>query len=522
VEQSISEAIEKYVSLIDIVFSEEEFSPLFSITDKEELAALYVNLYLLLSGDAVKPGIHIIAEDFTVLMNTAETPREYYSEQYRSWGVLRKAFMAQGEPVLYYHLEKENDNRILTIAEAKLDEKGEILGFLIIDLYDEHIDSFLSFKGGSSQNSILVLDEHDNAALPINGYIEKGALSAMIDNSENTEGLVRKGLDHPAFVYSLNSNDKYFFSVIAYYSLTQINELLSLVAIVIITLAGFLTVMCVILALFVSRNAAEPLQEVVDVLERVGKGDFSVRTNINRNDEFGKLGASVNDMVVKMKQLIDTNRQKEISLRTSEIKSLMNQTKPHFIFNCLETIKWYILLGDTKEASQTIVDLGVLLRSNLDLGEGIVRVEEEVDIIRRYLAIQKRRMGNRVHIDIEVDDSILNVRIPRLLFQPIVENAVTHGLEKKRGTGTMSIKGYNDGDVLHFIVEDDGVGMSQDVGMYLTSYHTIDDIHERGAGLQNLVRRLHLYYGEHAGIHIYTNPGEGTCVSIFISLNVGI
>lgn len=522
VERSLNDTIGDYVTLIDTILSEDAFNQLFALSDIEELAVLYDYLFLLLSGDDVKPGIHIIDKDFTILMNTTETPREYYSEPYRSWGVLRKAFVAKGEPVLYYHLDKEDDNRILTIAEAKIDENGEVLGFLLVDLYKEHIDSFIPFDGKSSQNAILVLDEHDNAALPLIGSIERGSLSAMLDDPEDSENVIRKGAAHSSFIYSMKSNDEFSFSVIAYYPLTQIDELLHLVAVIVITLAGMMTIMCVILALFVSRNAAEPLQEVVDVLERVGKGDFSACTNITRNDEFGKLGVSVNDMVVKMKQLIDINRQKEMSLRTSELKSLMNQTKPHFIFNCLETIKWYILLGDTKEASQTIVDLGVLLRSNLDMGEGIVSVGEELEIIRRYLALQKRRMGTRIQIDIAVDDSILDVRIPRLLFEPIVENAITHGLEKKRGNGKMSIKGYIQEDFLYFIVKDDGVGMSQELGTYLMSHHTIEDIHEHGAGLQNLVRRLHLYYGEHAGIHIRTNPDEGACVSIFISLKVGL
>lgn len=349
IDHILNKEMNQYISTIDTIIKDPSFDTLFNVSYQGDLASLYDSLYFLSSGYTIKPGIHIIDNNFNVIMNTITTPKEYYSEPFRSWGVLRKALVANGEPVLYYHQEKEDENRIMTIARVKIDENDEVLGMVLVDLYKEHISSFLPLEERFPQNSVLVLDEHNNRAFPIQGKIDDYALSAIMENLQSSKNIVRKGEHHPSFFYSLEYDEQFSFSVLTYYPLTQIDELLHLVAIIVISLAGLMTVMCIILALFVSRNAANPLQEVVDVLERVGKGDFTARTHIKRSDEFGKLGISVNEMVVKMKQLIDTNRQKEMSLRTSEIKSLMSQTKPHFIFNCLETIKWYILLGDTKK-----------------------------------------------------------------------------------------------------------------------------------------------------------------------------
>ncbi len=523
VEETMGTQFARYESAIDTIITDKSFSSLFSSHEQEELARLYDSLYLLFSNDVVKPGVHIIDKDFNVLMNTTtSTPKEYYQEQFRSWGVIRKTLLAHGSIGIYYHRVTEDDNRRITLAKTKLLEQGDEEGIIVLDLYTDHINSLIPFQDEFKSLSLVVLDEYNNKALTLQGDINDDSFNVIIESPHLNGVNIKKSANQIPCIYSFSSNEQYHFTILSYYPLTQIDELLHLLAFIVIAIAGVVTVMCVILALFVSRNAAKPLQEAVDVLERVGNGDFSARTNIHRSDEFGKLGLSVNEMVVRMKQLIDTNRQKEQSLRASEIKSLMSQTKPHFIFNCLETIKWYILLGDIDEAIDTIVDLGMLLRSNIDLGEGIVSVEEEIEVIKKYLALQKRRMGDRVHVAIEIDPSIMSVQIPRLLFQPVVENAVMHGLEKKRGRGEISIKVYKEMEYLHFVVEDNGMGMNQEEGDRLISYHEISDVKDGGSGLQNLIRRLRLYYGENAGMRIITKEKEGTIVSIYISLKVGL
>jgi two-component system sensor histidine kinase YesM len=356
----------------------------------------------------------------------------------------------------------------------------------------------------------------------LKGTVEDHVFEQIVRNLNHVGAFLQSEMEHPSCMYTLVRNDVLGYAILLYYPLAQVEELLRLIAMVFIIVAGVMTGMSVVLALYVSRNAAKPLSQVVNVLQKVSHGDFSARTDIDRKDEFGNLGLSVNDMVVRMKQLIDTNRQKEQSLRTSEIKSLMCQTNPHFIFNCLETIKWYILLGDTKEASESVVELGSLLRSSLDLGEGIITVQEEIGFIEKYLLLQKRRLGNRMRVKFEIDPDILSIRIPRFLFQPIVENAIMHGLENKMGQGELLIKCYEERSVLHVIVKDNGLGMSGELARKMSSYREMNEVTEGGTGLQNLVRRLKLYYGDTAGIRIHSTPMKGTQVNIDINLMVGL
>ncbi|MFA5447585.1 MAG: histidine kinase, partial [Sphaerochaeta sp.] len=192
------------------------------------------------------------------------------------------------------------------------------------------------------------------------------------------------------------------------------------------------------------------------------------------------------------------------------------QLNPHFVFNCLELIKWYILLGEVENASQTVVELGLLLRSTLDLGEGLITLGEELEIIGHYLALQKRRMGARLSISIEVEQQLNSLMIPRFLLQPLVENALMHGLEKKRGNGVLKIKAEKKEGTVTFIISDNGIGMNSELAQEIIRYREIVDSMQEGTGVQNVLRRLLLYYGDECTIGVTSAQGEGMRITIVI------
>lgn len=174
------------------------------------------------------------------------------------------------------------------------------------------------------------------------------------------------------------------------------------------------------------------------------------------------------------------------------------------------------MLGESELAIDTILDLGYLMRSTLDLSEGVIRVEEELQIIKHYLAIQKRRLGNRLNISITIDPALEKLPIPRFLLQPLVENAVMHGLERKQGAGMLTILGKDEGDVASFTFIDDGVGMSEGIAEELITIHKIPNAMKEGTGVQNIVRRLQLYYHGNAQITIDSAPMKGTAITMVI------
>lgn len=501
-------------TVLDAIASEQAFVALYmSEISAEQQTQLYNALFLLLTARHLKPSVHVVSLDGQVRLNSVETPVEYTQEPYRSWGVLRKAFLAKGDDVLYLHASQDELGRILSLARYV--EQSSFKGFIILDVAFEQLKAMLDIHTSDHFPYVAILDEHMTSSRMLNGVFSEQELDFIRQNSQSMHNPVSIN-NIQRFLFSVQTDRELMFSLASLYPLVQIDEITSIVATISISLGTLMTLLCFYLAYRYSRKASKPLDEVVASLKRVSEGDFSARTNIIGNDEFSVLGESVNQMVMDMERLLLTNQQKEQSLRTAQIKALQAQTKPHFIFNCLELVKWYIMLNQSEEASATIVELGLLLRSTLDLAEGMITFKEELAIISHYLALQQRRMGERLIVEWDIDPTLDALMIPRFLLQPLVENALMHGLEKKRGRGRLTFRAKREDSAILFSISDDGVGMDSLRAKSMASYREITNAMQEGTGLQNVQRRLSLNYGSACEFSISSEVGKGTTITIRI------
>lgn len=506
------------LTVLDAIATDQAFLPLYaSQISQEQQTNLYNALFLLLTARHLKPAVHVVSLDGHVRLNSVETPIEYTQESYRNWGVLRKAFLTQGEAVLYLHATQDSLGRIFSLARYV--KQASFEGFIILDVGYEQLKDVLDTHSSAHFPYVAILDEHKTSSRMLNGIFTDEELDFIRQSSLSIHTPVSIN-DGQRFQFSIQNDSDLAFSLVSLYPLAQIDEITSIVATISISLGTLMTLLCFYLAYRYSRKASKPLDEVVACLKRVSEGDFSARTHIIGNDEFGVLGESVNQMVMNMERLLLTNQQKEQSLRTAQIKALQAQTRPHFIFNCLELVKWYILLNQSEEASATIVELGLLLRSTLDLAEGMITLEEELAIVSHYLALQQRRMGERLSVEWDIDSTLSSLTIPRFLLQPLVENALMHGLEKKRGKGRLTIGTKREDAAILFTISDDGVGMESERAKGMASYREIIDAMQEGTGLQNVQRRLSLNYGSACEFFIRSDVGKGTAITIRIQQEV--
>lgn len=513
--RQLEAVVDDAILILETIASDPVFEPLFQEPlSEDERTSLYNSLFLLLMGRQNKPAVYVVDSSSVVRFNSAEIPQEYHLRQYQSWGVLRKAAMAGGEVVLYLHSANDPYQRVLSLA--KYMKTSSFDGYIILDLFEAHLGEILAKIPPNMMINLAVLDEHKTVAIPLMGNFSTEDVTQVREQPHTllSPQSTRGGIRH---IYAIEPGHQGTFFIAASHSLQQIDEITSLIATISIGLGTLLTLLCFYLAFIYSRKASEPLKEVVRCLEQVGEGDFTARTAITSTDEFGVLGRSVNQMVIDMQRLIEMNNQREQSLRSAQIKALQAQLNPHFMFNCLELIKWYILLGEVDHASQTVIELGMLLRSTLDLGEGLITLSEELEIIGHYLALQKRRLGTRLEVVIEVEEQLALLMIPRFLLQPLVENAVTHGLEKKRGKGVLKITIEKREESIVFVIADNGVGMSNESAQQIIRYRKIVNPMQEGTGVQNVLRRLMLYYGELCSMDITSEVGQGTCIAIKIA-----
>lgn len=285
-------------------------------------------------------------------------------------------------------------------------------------------------------------------------------------------------------------------------------------------LLGFILVSVIFFARRITRNIAEPISELCDVAATAGEGDFEIRTKgDNSIVEIQKLNTSVNQMIKKIGQLVDDIRVEEINLRAAELRLLQEQINPHFLYNTLDNIIWLAESGEDEEVVKMVSSLSSFFRTTLSKGRDYITIAEEREHIESYLSIQKFRYRDILSYDIDFEDEILDHSILKLTLQPIVENALYHGIKNKRGMGHIQIDGRMTGDNIEFIVSDNGIGMREEEAEHLRkviSGLVSDDRSGGGFGLFNVNQRLQLNYGKEYGLNIESTYNVGTTIRVKI------
>jgi two-component system LytT family sensor kinase len=223
---------------------------------------------------------------------------------------------------------------------------------------------------------------------------------------------------------------------------------------------------------------------------------------------------------IKARSLLEKEiKNAQLSLKEAELKALQAQINPHFLYNTLDSIQWLAVLQGAQDIQKTIQCLGQLLRHSLDRRSVIVNVSKELEQIRSYLFIQKMRYGEKLSYRINLEPGVLDFELPKLVLQPIVENAILHGVEPKAGSGKVSIEGWlASGDQAVIDVTDDGVGMAEEAlaGLKATLCGQEQAEAAQHLGLANVHRRLQHFFGEEFGLEVSSRPGAGSTVRIRI------
>lgn len=280
---------------------------------------------------------------------------------------------------------------------------------------------------------------------------------------------------------------------------------------------------CCLLALLISfglsGSISMPLRKLSAMMEKVGRGNFNVALPCESMDEVGILSCHFNRMVVQVQKLIQEVYQEQYLKQKAELKSLRMQINPHFLYNTLESINWMARIKGVPEIGDMVKALGDLMRVSIS-GDDFITVKEEIANVVNYLKIQKFRYGDRFAARISIGVDIEKVRMPKLLLQPIVENAIVHGLEEKLESGWIDITGSLEEGKVIITITDNGIGMEEEVAATILA--APDDQPAGGCGpscdghthigLSNVDRRIRLCYGEEYGITITSSPGRGTSV----------
>lgn len=293
----------------------------------------------------------------------------------------------------------------------------------------------------------------------------------------------------------------------------QINEFIVLCALVSVALL----VLVAVIATLIAKGILKPINRLYHATMKVAEGDFSARANVETQDEIRVLANSFNNMAENMQTLIDKIKEDEGKMRRADLRLLQEQINPHFLYNTLDTIVWLIEGNDPDRAVEMLVTLSAFFRLVLSKGKEFISIRDEEQHIKSYLEIQAMRYHDIMEYDIQIDKVLYDYQILKLTLQPLVENALYHGLKYKRAKGYIHVTGEKDGEKIKLVVRDSGVGMEQEELEELRrEIERPCQETEKGFGLANVNERIHMYFGQEYGIQVQSEKGKGTIVEVVI------
>ncbi len=276
----------------------------------------------------------------------------------------------------------------------------------------------------------------------------------------------------------------------------------------------------VIAAWAISRSIYIPIQRLHDVTTTITKNDLQALVTRDNVDEITELGMSFNIMIGRIRELLDSKMKEQDNLKKAELRALQAQINPHFLYNTLDTIIWMAEAQKTDQVIEIVSALSSFFRLSLSKGKDWITIEEELERTRSYLTIQRMRYRDIMDFRIEADEEVLNNTILKLILQPLVENALYHGIKNKRGRGTIVVRAKQkaENEVL-LEVEDDGIGLPPEKLAQLLA--ELDDDSgemklESGFAIGNVNKRIRLYYGSQYGLSIRSEYNTGTCATLVI------
>ena len=406
---------------------------------------------------------------------------------------------------------------VFSLAKAVQDpETGEVLGLILLDIRHDIIQSSINGVTIGEKGFVFVMDQEDNIVYtPVNGIVYRV-------NPKWVKAMEPMSVQIQGGSYQIRSELSPYtgWRTVGVFSMDEVMSSVNPIVYILFTCVIISLVLVVIVSFKFSRTLTNPIFKLKRLMKQAESGDLTVRFNFQHNDEIGELGQSFNHMIARIDQLIQMVYVEQENKRTAEMKSLQEQIKPHFLYNTLDTISWMARDYDAEDIVRLVDALTNMFRIGLSHGKDIITVKEEITHVSNYLYIQKIRYKDKLNYVIHVDESLYAIEVPKLILQPLVENAIYHGVKAKRGGGTITITGVPEGENLVFTVQDNGAGMPQEkveeLNRRMSERSVLDE--KKSFGLFYIRERIQLCYGKGYGVHVESTLGEGTRVTITLPL----
>ncbi len=449
-------------------------------------------------------GIEYITENQTIDVSD----RDYF----------REVLFSEAEYVISKPVNSKTDGSLITVACYPIFNKtSEKVGFVAAAISLKkltELTSNLSFYHGKSliADSSGSIYTHVDESMP-DSFV-KNIIVHIPDNSDSGvtyQEVMEENTDYVVFYAPIpNSYGWFLCTAVNRSELFRDTEMLtnSLVGIGLVLLFVAISV-----SFFISNLATKRICILSGAMQDVRQGNLETSISLNGNDELSDLAEDFNVMVADIKKLMLKVYQQQKEERQRELQVLQSQINPHFLYNTLDTLQWKALEHGAHELSDLIVSLSSFFRISLSKGKEFITLEKELEHVKNYLVIQQFRYRDILEYNIDCDTELYKCSLPKILIQPLVENAIYHGIKPKLGSGAIRISVFEEDNILKIAVKDDGMGMDE---KKLNQIKNNLDKHYTGKnyGLYNVSRRIFLNFGENYGLDIESEENTGTTVTV--------
>lgn len=414
---------------------------------------------------------------------------------------------------------------VVTVSKALLNPHTQkVEGLFFVDLNYSSISKQCENISLGDRGYLYILDKdgryiyHPQQQLIYGGL--KTELSKEVIDMQKGSFITGEGENRKLYTVSTSSNTGWTVVGVAYLDdlMKGSAEATSLYGIT----ALALSTMAILFSMLISREITRPIRELEKAMVHVQKGHFdNAEFSVNGKNEIANLGQSFNIMTGRIQNLMEENIQEQKEKRKNELRALQSQINPHFLYNTLDSIIWMAEGGKKDEVVLMTSSLAKLLRQSISNEKEFVTIAQEIAYTQSYLTIQKMRYRDQLEYMVDVDQEIMQAEIVKLVIQPLVENAIYHGIKYLEHKGMIAVMGGRVGDEIHLIVQDNGVGMERDVLCHILEPKA-PGVKSNRVGVYNVHHRLQLHYGPGYGLRYESTPGIGTTVYVIIPAEEGM
>ena len=432
---------------------------------------------------------------------------------------------SSGNPIWYFQKQEGKPAKIFLIREVLNRTSNEVLGTLVCKVNEDYlfgtIHDFLTYN---IQN-VSIYNEKGLTLYSYNTFNEdyKKASEELLKKSK-PNGFYSESYNGDTIYLAYNEIPKLNWKLAVFISSNQLladmkKALYTILILCLITLPIWL-----VLIYTIYRDIINPIYLLVDSMDKIEKGNTGITVSHDRHDELGYVFKTFNRMSEEITRLINKVYKESLMMKDAQIKALQAQINPHFLCNTLETINWKAKLYGVDDISEMVTALSSIIDANLDRNnEKMIPIRRELEYIDNYNLLIQKRFGKKITFIKSIDDAALDYRIPMLLIQPLIENSIYHGLETKKGGGTVELIISIEEDMLLIIVADDGKGIDDNTLKKLkqSMEENVENQYESRTkiGIMNVHRRIKLIYGSEFGLNIFSESGKGTTIILKLPFN---